>query len=159
MTHEQLLRIYWAANPEMVVSMQTYAGIQTGNIHNVNTTGFSTFYLRNDNGSVFQSADAIKPHLKPLSSISDEDAIAVAKMAIPGSGHFNIIQSDGGVLIRCHKDGHFLKFWIEYYNGFVLKIYGDRDYEPPVNNPNQNTDYLRSKGYNLDFEEANYIKI
>lgn len=157
MTHEQLLRIYWAANPGLRLQGVTQKGeTVTGQVYEWR---FEPFHTLHGLGSYEVHFSTLKPHLKPLSSITDEDAIAVAKMAIPGSGHFNIIKSDGGILIRCHKDGHFLKFWIEYHNGFVLKIYGDRDYEPPVNNPNQITDYLRSKSYNLDFEDANYIKI
>lgn len=176
MTHEQLLRIYWAANPEMKFSPMIFGfgkgsliDSKYGEVHILNIAPFSHIAtLSKDLKSMlcFYSTEFLKPHLKPLSSITDEDAIAVAKMAIgvnESSRLYSWALKKRGVVLGSPSPsiaGEVFEFAIDEFK-WSLSVYlhnichGERD----VNNPWEITDYLRSKSYNLDFEPENFIAI
>lgn len=170
MTHEQLLRIYWAVNPEMIVTAQPVD----------KSSEPVTFVIQ----EVFQSksgwtlfgvgglpAEDIKPHLKPLSSITDEDAIAVAKMAFK---EYGIPEPTTQITVKNVRDTEEGPVTEVVYRGtpknsayittichdyFMISFSEYEEWRGVCPNSHRVADYLRSKSYNLDFEPLNFIAI
>lgn len=84
-------------------------------------------------------SEIIKLALKPLSSISDEDAIEVAKIA-SAYGVDNIITAENGRYLvgicKTHTDNWFSTYGIDWLMAF---------------------DYLRSKGYDCGFRDVSSL--
>lgn len=155
MTHEQLLRIYWAANPKMQVTTQEGIGCVSG--FHLNDHVFVSLPCKNMVQQMHLMKDC-KPHLKPLSSITDEDMIAVSKMAIPNSLAKKTfeweITRDRRTEIRDVSN----MLWLGFADN---QIYLEDEWGNPLTVHNQKgiIDYLRSKSYNLDFKEGEFIPI
>ncbi|MDV7696286.1 hypothetical protein N6B72_05070 [Chryseobacterium soli] len=102
--------------------------------------------------------------LKPVSMISDEDALAVAKIVSPmlfegkgdKGGHFidKSEEKSGWISVK-HKQ-KIISVDIDF-EGFVFEYHDDESYLRPLLTPG-GTDYLRSKGYALPWMALNIEK-
>lgn len=169
MTHDKLLHIYYACNPNLIVSGRKASGLQIVSAHlKKDSVWVTTSNMYDHYGAT------LKPHLKPLSSITDEDAIAVVKIINPyykfdslnlftfESEKIGLAKQEIAIQIYFSSDdaGYRTLNWI-------LEIALDFDFFSVFSKGNDTPeipwqriiDYLRSNSYNLDFEEANYIKI
>lgn len=153
MTHAQLLRIYWAANPDLLVSGRL---VKEEPVSAVSKRGLCWFFSSN---GYLHRADTIKPHLKPLSSITDEDAIGVANLFNEAKTWQVEYRDENRAEVQTGK--HKIVFWFEskkvlsQWKSDMLHEWLDIGYVPYT----QITDYLRSKSYNLDFKEGEFIPI
>lgn len=168
MTHEQLLRIYWAANPTGILKLKGEFGkyVLLGYRYNK--------YLQASEpiieGSRYAMDWAInggpekmyKPCLKPLSSITDEECIEIAKIIDSLEDNWAIESRDEHVVVVVSSH---TKVWVWFdteINAEELNHTGSHEEWQTYSISHcysELTDYLRSKSYNLDFEPGQFIEI
>lgn len=104
----------------------------------------------------------IKPILSPLSEISDEDAIGVAKIIyqtngweveLPIKGDFKILKrSNTGIMIGCTNDMNLI---IGHHSEILFTDEFNDPYPTALHYPA--IDYLRSKSYDCGFQNINSL--
>jgi len=105
--------------------------------------------------------DYTKLLLKPLSSITDEDAIEVAKLLNISSYFIDGFKNRNIGLISFHKDSDYIVFYESFYRKVIDGEITDNNY------PFIFSDYMRQNGYAIEWHllsveqqiEYNWIKL
>lgn len=164
-----LNRIYWASNPEMLFELDVFKK------RNVRVNSFGkgnlSVHFTNEDGSKGQicSPENLKPLLKNIGSITNDEVrelldvagYASATIVEVGKSRYGSGYLDIAFSVEDQYDTYTYNIWIEGTFTFTgTQESYNRDDEQSISFRWMRViDFLRSKGYNLDFKEGEFIDV
>lgn len=161
MTLSDLKRMYWAANPELLFtrfdgSLVTIRGFR----HISDEFDVIVDYVNEEKEACRDYLSSLKPHLKALNKLSEEDFIFIGSLINPYQSWG--VQGRDEELFVLKSEDHKLWYWLDD-NILVLELYTMDQFNETVTIDGTSwvkiIDFLRSRGYNLDFPTDEFVEL